>query len=86
MRKKEKGKYMNQSISAALSAAKMQLTSTLNKIISESELPSQLYESVLLEMLLEIKQQKVSELALENMQLHNRISELEQGESNEKQD
>lgn len=86
MRRKEKGKYMNQSISAALSAAKMQLTSTLNKIISESELPSQLYESVLLEMLLEIKQQKVSELALENMQLHNRISELEQGESNEKQD
>lgn len=77
---------MNQSISAALSAAKIQLTSTLNKIINESELPSQLYESVLLEMLLEIRQQKVSELALENMQLHNRISELEQGESNEKQD
>ena len=86
MRRKERGKYMNQSISAALSAAKMQLTSTLNKIISEGELPSQLYESVLLEMLLEIKQQKVSELAIENIQLHNRISELEKGESNEKQD
>lgn len=66
---------MNQSISAAFSAAKIQLTSTLNKIISESEIPSQLYESVLLEMLLEIKQQKISELAVENMQLHNRIDE-----------
>lgn len=66
---------MNQSISAALSAAKIQLTSTLNKIISENELPSQLYENVLLEMLLEIKQQKISEIAIENMQLHNRIDE-----------
>lgn len=77
---------MNQSISAVLSTAKMQLTSALNKIISESELPSQLYENVLLEMLLEIKQQKISELAIENMQLHSRVSELEQGEPNEKQD
>lgn len=77
---------MKQSISAVLSTAKMQMTSTLNKIISESELPSQLYESVLLEMLLELKQQKLSELVAENMQLHNRISEFEQGEINEAQD
>lgn len=77
---------MNQSISADLSAAKIQLTSTLNKIISESELPSQLYESVILEMLLEIRQQKISELAIENMKLHNRISELEQDKTNEKKD
>lgn len=68
---------MNQSISAALSAAKIQLTSTLNKIISENNLPSQLYENVLLEMLLEIKQQKMSEIAIENIQLHNRIDEAE---------
>lgn len=91
---------MKQSISAILATAKMRLTSTLNSIINESELPSQLYESVLLEMLLEIRQQKVSELISENTQLHNRvseldsenaqlhnrISELEKGESNEKQD
>ena len=66
---------MNQSISSILGNAKIQLTSTLNKIISENELPSQLYENVLLEMLLEIKQQKISEIAIENMQLHNRIDE-----------
>lgn len=76
---------MNQSISAALSAAKIQLTSMLNKIISENELPSQLYENVLLEMLLEIKQQKISEIAIENMQLHNRIDEANKQIENYKQ-
>lgn len=75
---------MNKSISSVLASAKMRLTSTLNSIISESELPSQLYESVLLEMLLEIRQQKMSELIAENAQLHTRISELE-GELSEKQ-
>lgn len=64
---------MNKSISTILASAKMQLTTTLNKIIEESELPSQLYENVLLEMLLEIKQQKVMEITAENAQLHNRI-------------
>lgn len=77
---------MKQSISAILANAKMKLTGVLNSIISESELPSQLYESVLLEMLLEIRQQKMSELISENIQLHNRISELEKSETNEKQD
>lgn len=77
---------MKQSISAILANAKMRLTGTLNSIISESELPSQLYESVLLEMLLEIRQQKMSELISENLQLHNRISELEKSEASEKQD
>lgn len=78
---------MNKSISSILAMAKIRLTSTLNAIISESELPSQLYESVLLEMLLELRQQKISELISENAQLHSRISELEKGDSkNEKQD
>jgi hypothetical protein len=77
---------MNQSISSILGNAKMRLTSTLNAIIDEGKLPTQLYESVLLEMLLEIRQQKLSELVSENVQLYNRISELEKGESNEKQD
>lgn len=77
---------MNQSISAILATAKLELTSTLNSIIGENKLPSQLYESVLLEMLLEIRQQKMSELISENVQLHKRISELEQGETNEKQE
>lgn len=76
---------MNQSISAVLSTAKMQLTSTLNKIISESELPSQLYENVLLEMLLEIKQQKISELAIENVQLRNCLTEAEKQTDNEEE-
>lgn len=75
---------MNKSISAVLASAKIRLTSVLNSIISESELPSQLYESVLLEMMLELKQQRIAELIAENTQLHNRINELEQGESNEK--
>lgn len=76
---------MEKSISAILATAKMQLTGMLNKIINESELPSQLYESVLLEMLLEIKQQKISELVAENSRLYNRISELEKSEADEEQ-
>ena len=75
---------MNKSISAVLASAKIRLTGVLNSIINESELPSQLYESVLLEMMLELKQQKIAELIAENTQLHNHINELEQGESNEK--
>lgn len=75
---------MNKSISAVLASAKIRLTSVLNSIISESELPSQLYESVLLEMMLELKQQRIAELIAENTQLHNRINDLEQGEANEK--
>lgn len=77
---------MNQSISSILGSAKMRLTSTLNAIIDESKLPSQLYEGVLLEMLLEIRQQKFSELVSENAQLHNRILVLEKSEPDEKQD
>lgn len=76
---------MEKSISAILATAKMQLTGMLNKIINESELPSQLYESVLLEMLLEIKQQKISELVAENSRLYNRTSELEKSEADEEQ-
>lgn len=76
---------MEKSISAILATAKMQLTGMLNKIINESELPSQLYESVLLEMLLEIKQQKISELVAENSRLYNRISELEKSKADEEQ-
>lgn len=76
---------MEKSISAILATAKMQLTGMLNKIINESELPSQLYESVLLEMLLEIRQQKISELVAENSRLYNRISELEKSEADEEQ-
>ena len=75
---------MNQSISSILGNAKMKLTGTLNTIIEENKLPSQLYESVLLEMLIEIKQAKFAELISENAQLHSRISELEKGEPNEK--
>lgn len=74
---------MNKSISAILATAKMKLTSTLNSIINENELPSQLYESVLLEMLLEFKQQKISELTVENARLNESISQSEQGELNE---
>lgn len=79
---------MNQSVSTILAVAKMQLTSTLNKIIGENNIPSHLYESVIMDMLLEIRNQKEIELAAENIHLRNRILELEQGqgEKNEKND
>lgn len=68
---------MNKSITANLTAAKIELTNALNKIISDSKLPSQLYENVLFEMLLEIEQQKVVELTVENMQLYDHIDKAE---------
>lgn len=79
---------MNQSVSTILAMTKMQLTSTLNKIISENNIPSHLYESVIMDMLLEIRNQKEIELVAENIHLRNRILELEQeqGEKNEKND
>lgn len=76
---------MNKSISAILATAKNRLTNTLNAIISENELPSMLYETVIQEMLIEIKQQKINELAVENVRLHS-LLEQERGEPNEKQD
>lgn len=76
---------MNKSISAILATAKNRLTNTLNVIISENELPSMLYEIVLQEMLLEIKQQKINELAVENTHLYS-LLEQGRGEADEKQD